>query len=388
VKIPENIDFVLDLDMKEVNYDGIRIENILGNVKVSKGVAELTGLNMDVIGGRVIASGSVDTRGEFAGADLSLDMLGVDIPSAYSSFVAVEKLAPMAKYCKGSANVKLKYKSLLDASFSPLYESVYADGQIFTKGLQFHNTKSFVRLSELLKNEKFREMAPDDMNIKFRIRDGKVIVDPFDMDFSDSKIRVSGMHGIDMSLDYLLDMAIAKADMGSGVNDMMNSLSALAVSAGIGIPESETVKIKAKITGTFSDPKVSTDLSGNIESGKSQVKEVAKERIKEEVEKVEEEVREEASEKVDEIIREAEAEVAQIMEEARKAGEDLVKEAEKQGEKLVKKAGSNPFEKIAAKRAADELVRNAEKQSENLLREAQLKADEVMEGARQEAERI
>lgn len=130
----------------------------------------------------------------------------------------------------------------MDERFSPLYESIDADGQVFTKNLQVYNTQSFVRLSELLKNEKFREMAPNDMNIKFRIRDGKVIVDPFDMKYDNSKITVSGLHGIDMTLDYLLDMQIAKADMGSGVNDVMNGLSSLAGGVGIAIPESSIVK--------------------------------------------------------------------------------------------------------------------------------------------------
>lgn len=111
-KIPENIDFALDLDMKEVIYDSIVIENILGKVKVSNGVADLARLKMDVIGGRVTVTGSVDTRKELVAADLSLDMLGVDIPTAYATFVSVERLAPMAKYCMGSANVKLMYSSV------------------------------------------------------------------------------------------------------------------------------------------------------------------------------------------------------------------------------------------------------------------------------------
>jgi len=388
MKIPENIDFKLDLDLKKVIYDGIEIENILGEVNVSKGVAELSGLQMDLIGGRVTASGAVDTKDEFARADLSLDMLGVDIPMAYSSFVAVERLAPMAKYCKGSANISLKYSSMLDAGFSPLYESIDANGQVFTKNLQVYNTKSFVRLSELLKNEKFKEMTPNDMNIKFRVRDGNVIVDPFDMKYDDSKITVSGLHGIDMSLDYLLDMKIAKADMGAGVNDMMDGISALAAGVGIGIPESDYVKVKAKVTGTFNDPKVSTDLSGNLESGKTVVKEALEERVVDEIKQVEEEVREEASEKADEIIEEAEAEAEKIMEGAREAGEELVKEATKQGEDLVEEAGSNPLKKLAARKLADEMVFQAEKQSEKLLQEAQLKADELMENARAEADRI
>lgn len=386
--IPENLDFGIGMDMKKIIYDGITMEQVQGSVIVRDGIADLSGLELDVIGGHVKLKGRVDTRGEETLADLVLDIKNIDIPTAYSTFVTVERLAPMAKYCKGNANVLLEFSSIIDASLSPVYESISADGRIFTKGVQIYNMSSFVRLSELLKSEKFREMVPNDMNIKFRVRDGNVLIDPFDVKADDSKITVSGLHGIDMSLDYLLDMNIAKSDLGSGAVEVMDGISALAQSAGFKIPESEYIKIKARIKGTFEDPQISTDLSSNLASGKQEVKKMVEERVAEEVQKVEEEVREEASEKADEILKEAEEEVARIMEEAKKAGEQLVGEAEKQGENLVKEAGSNPLKKFAANKAAEELVRQANKQSENLINEAQVKADEIMEKAREEAARI
>jgi hypothetical protein len=355
---------------------------------VSGGVAALDALSLDAIEGSVTSSGTVDTRGEFTEVDVSLDMEGVDIPSSYETFVTVERLAPMAKYCRGTANVKMLYHSMLDATFTPLYESIDAKGQLFTKDLQIYNLKSFVRLSELLKNEKFREMAPDEVQVGFTVRDGRVMVKPFDIDFDDSKIAVSGSHGIDLTMDYLLDMEIAKSDLGAGANELMSGISALAAGAGFQVPQSDHVKVKARITGTFGDPKITTDLSENLRSTGETVKDVVEERVTEEVEKVEEEVRDEASERADELIREAEEEAARLVEEARKAGEDLVKEAEIQGEKLVKEAGSNPLKQVAARRAAQELTKQAEKQSENLVKEAEEKAAAIIEKAKLEAERI
>lgn len=387
-KIPENIDFLMELDMKKLIYEEIIMENVVGELKVSEGVAQLEALEMDVIDGHVKVTGRVDTRKENTLANLSMDLQEVDIPSAYANFVTVERLAPMAKYCKGDANVQLDFSSLLDASFSPIYETVSAKGRIFTRGVQIYNMSSFVRLSELLKNEKFKEMTPDNMDIKFRIEEGKVIVDPFDVAFENSKMRVSGLHGIDMSLDYLLDMTIAKSDLGRGATEVMDGVSSLAASAGFKIPESDYVKIKAKIVGTFQDPKITTDLSGNLASGTEVVKAMVEERVAEEVQKVEEEVREEASEKADEIIKEAEEEVAKILEQADNAGKQLVLEAEKQGENLVKEAGSNPLKKMAANRAAEELVKQANKQSENMLNEARVKADEILAAAKAEASKL
>jgi len=388
VKIPENIDFHMTLDMKKVIYENIVVENIQGDIAVKEGIAHLDDLNLEVIEGSVNTSGTVDTRGEFAEVDVLLDMKGVDIPSSYETFVTVERLAPMARFCKGTANVNMQYQSLLDGSFTPLYESINAKGRVFTKGLQIYNLNSFVRLSELLKNEKFRKMAPDEVNIGLTVSDGRVMVDPFDLNFDDSKITVSGSHGIDLTMDYLLDMNIAKSDLGGGANELMNGMTALAAGAGFQIPQSDYVKVKATIKGTFNEPKISTDLRGNLKTSGETVKEVVQEKVSEEVEQVEEQVRDEASEKAEKIISDAEAEAERLIEEAREAGDKLVQEAEVQGERLIKEAGANPIKKIAANRAAEELNTQAKKQSDKLVREAEVKANEIVEKARVEAEKI
>lgn len=388
IRIPENIDLAMTLQMGKVLYDQIEVDQVLGKMKVSEGVAYLDNLSMNIIEGEALGSGQVDTRGEFTEVDMTMELKGIDIPSAYSDFVSVERLAPMAKYCKGRANMNLEFRSLLDAAFAPLYESIDAEGSMFTRGLQIYDLNTFVKLSEMLKNEKFKEIAPDEVDINFKVQDGRVMIAPFDMAFESSEITMSGSHGIDMTLDYLLDMNIAKTDLGKGAKDLMSGMALLASGAGIKIPQSDYVKVKAIITGTFDKPKVATDLSANLKSSGETVVETVEQKVIEEVEKVEEQVREEAGDQAERIISEAEAEAEQVMEEARKAGEALVLEAEKQGENLIKEAGNNAFKQIAAKRAAQELKRQAEKQSETLIGEAQEKADELIRQAREEAAKI
>ena len=65
-----------------------------------------------------------------------------------------------------------------------------------------------------------------------------------------------------------------------------------------------------------------------------------------------------------------------------------MKEAELQGENLIKEAGNNPIKKIAANKAVEELKRQAQKQSDNLVGEAEVKADEIIDKAREEAAKI
>jgi hypothetical protein len=371
-----------------LTYEDIVVENLEGSVRVLGGVAGLENLRMEVIEGVVNTRGWVDTRGDFPEADVTLDMEGVDIPTAYKTFVSVEKLMPMAKYCRGKANITMGYHSFLDQSFVPLYESIDASGRVETRGLQFYNFNDFVPLSEVLKNEKFSNMAPDEVNVGFTMREGRIILDPFDMYVEDSRITVSGSHGIDLTMDYKLDMRIAKADLGTGANELMQGLTTLAAGAGIQIPASDYLNVVARITGTFNHPRVATDLSGNLKSsGENAITSVG-ERITREAEQVESEVREDASAEAEKIIADAEAEAARLVEEARKAGETLVQEAEKQGDQLIKEAGNNPLKQVAARTAANELKKQAEQKSEKLVSGAEGKAAELIRKAREEAGRI
>jgi len=388
MKIPENIDFMLTLDMQKVIYDNIVIEQLKGNARATDGVAHLDGLSMKLLEGEVSMKGIVDPRGEFTSADVRLDLTGIDIPTSYETFVTIERLAPIAQYCEGSANVEMELTTLLDANLNPLYGTIDADGHLYARDLKVEQPASLEKLASMLKNEKLRNLELEQADLRFAIRDGRVIVEPFDMDFSDSKITAAGSHGIDQTMDYTLDMKIAKTDMGAGANEMMNSLGNLAANAGFSVPQSDFIKVKANITGTFKDPEVTTDLRGNLTSTRETVQEAVKERVTEEVEKAEEQVRDEAAQKAEELIRAAEEEKARLAAEAQKAGDKLVAEAKKQGAQLVEDAGNNPLKKIAADRAAAELVKQAEKQSANLVREAEAKGDAIIARAKEEAGKI
>jgi hypothetical protein len=377
IRIPENVDFTLSVDVNRIEYKKLVLENMEGAMQVIDGVAGIEQLKMDVVEGNITSRGYVDTRGAFAEVDINLEMKGMDIPSAYASLVSVKKLMPMARYCRGKANIKMKYHSLMDNTFTPLYESIEAKGDAHTNGLQFYNLEEFVPLSKLLQNEKFSEMTPDEVDVGFTVREGRIIFNPFDWEIDQSTFMVSGSHGIDLSMDYRLDMNIAKVDLGSGANELMQGLTLLAAGAGINIPQSDYIKVIGKLGGTFNSPKFTTDLSENLRSSGEQVQAA-----------VEEQVREAASKQAEKLIAGAEAEASRLVEEARKAGEALVREAELQGEKLMEEAGSNPLKQIAARTAANELTHQAESQSANLIKEAEKQGEALVLKAREEAGKL
>jgi vacuolar-type H+-ATPase subunit H len=386
-EIPELIDFNMDLAMHRVLVDELTFRYLEGNLRVGEGVAHIDHLKAEVLKGTINLSGTADPREEYMKVDASVQLDGLDIPTAYEKVISVERLVPMARYCRGTANLTMHYSSLMDEKLTPVYGTIDAEGRVFTEGLQIYNLQGFVNINDLVRNEKIRRMAPDEVEIDFTIRNGRVQVAPFDVDFDDSRITVGGSHGIDHSLDYLVDMDIAKKDLGPGALSMVNSMTFMAKAAGLKVVESDFVNVKATITGTFEKPILKTDLSGNMGTGAS-VGEQLRNRAKEEIESIEEEVRGKASQRADQIIADAEAEAARIVNEARRKGDQLVQEAKLQGDQLIEDAGSNALRKMAAERAAKELVTQAQKQSDRMVEEAEKKAAEIVEKAREEASRL
>ncbi|HDR68022.1 MAG TPA: AsmA family protein [Bacteroidaceae bacterium] len=388
LKIPENIDFRMQMGINKILYDRIIVENFRGTVHASEGVAKFDKLSMSMLGGEVTTSGMIDTRNTLNRVDVNLDVKNIDIPESYATFVTVERLAPMARYCTGTVNSLIDYRSYLDHSFEPVYESIDATGNLYTSNLEISKMQSLIRLGEILKNEKLKNIKPNDVSLDFTVKNGRVLVNPFDVTFEKSKMNISGSHGIDMTMDYHLDMLLARADLGAGANDLISNISALAAAAGLQIPESDFINVKAHIGGTFENPDITTDLSGNLKSKGKVVEGQVRDKVGQEIEKVEDDIRGKAGAEAEKIIKEAEAEASRIIEQAERAGANLVSEAEKKGEQLIREAGNNPLKKAAAQRAADELVKQAERQSANMVNEARKRADEIIARAKLEAERI
>ncbi|MGW8317241.1 MAG: hypothetical protein ACWGNV_16710 [Bacteroidales bacterium] len=262
-RIPEKINLIMALKADRIRLPHLMASKMSGNLTISGGKTMVRNLSLEMLGGKVMMTGSAEPEKEFMEIDASVQVKDVDIPSAYRELVSVKQLAPMAAYCAGKASIDMQYHSLMGNDFVPLYGTMDVTGLVHTQDLEIRNV-DFAQVSNMVTNEKMRKMAPGEVEIEFFIREGRIGIEPLILDFDESCVAVSGSHGIDHSLDYLVDMQIAKKDLGETAATMVNSLAFLAAAAGKKVVQSDHVNVKALITGTFESPRVKTDLSGNM----------------------------------------------------------------------------------------------------------------------------
>jgi hypothetical protein len=257
IKVPKNIDFDFDAQIGVFSYDNIKAQNVKGHMIIRNGILSIREAGMNILNGTIAMNADYDTRDILKPVmNADFDMKNIGVRDAFNTFNTVKKLAPAAKAIDGKINAKLNYTSLLGHDMMPVINSINGSGNIKSDEITLLESKSFDRMKELLKlGDKYINTFKD-INVSFKIADGRVYVSPFDVRTGNLKMNISGDQGLDQTLNYLVKTELPRSDLGSSVNSLIDKLSAQASALGIKIKPADVLKVNVKVTGTFSKPVV------------------------------------------------------------------------------------------------------------------------------------
>jgi len=293
----------------------------------------------------------------------------------------LEKIFPEPQNYVGKVSAILTLSSVLDEHLDPVLNTVLSKGQLQTQNVEIRNSKLFETMADLLKNESWRTPAPGNLNIRYEIKDGRLMVEPIQMNIAQAKLELSGDQGLDMTLNYRVNTAVPIAAIGSGANDLLGK-----IPGGASVKE---LKVTGLIGGTATKPEVKlgvADMAGSVvEAVKEQVTEV----VTQKVEEVKEQVKEEVNKQVDELLAEAEKQAENIRKTAKQSADKLRSEANAAADKLIKDAESkSAIQKTAAKAAADKLRKEGEDKAVKVEQEGEKQATATLDAAKKKAEEI
>ena len=394
IKVPENINLDFDAIIDQFIYNKIKVQNVKGHVLVKNGILSIRETGMDLLGGRIAMNADYDTRDTlkpFVKADLNIQDLG--IKDAFNTFNTIQMLAPTAKGITGKVGVKLNYSSLLGKDFMPLISSISGGGKLVSDEVTLLESAVFNNMKEVLKLGSNYSNTFKDINVSFKVNNGRIYVSPFNTKVGNIKMNISGDQGIDQTINYAIKTEIPRSDLGSAVNSLIDNLSVQAAAFGIAFKPSDLIKVNVKVTGTFLRPVV-TPFFGNTPSDstkgiKETVKETVKEAVGEKVDQAKEKVRTEAEIQADKVVREAEEKGQQLRDEAAKAAEKIRQEADIQSQKVLKEAETKgTIARLAAQKAADSVKKEADKKANQLVQEADARANKLVEEAKTKREEL
>ncbi|MBE6303544.1 MAG: AsmA family protein [Bacteroidales bacterium] len=239
IKIPGNIDFRMQVAMKEVLMNKMKFNNINGLLVVKNSKVDMQNLSLNTMGGSVVVNGSYATPENAApGLNAGFSLKEIGFAEAYRDLDMVQQLAPIFAGLKGDFSGSIKVNTQLDDNMSPVINTLTGSGNLSTKDLSLSGVKAIDMVADIVKKPSLKETKVKNLNIEFSIADGRINTKPFDITLGDYKMNLSGSTGLDQSIDYKGEITIP-------------------ASAGA---VSQLGTVDMNIGGTFTSPKVSIDM--------------------------------------------------------------------------------------------------------------------------------
>jgi uncharacterized protein involved in outer membrane biogenesis len=328
VEVPKNIDFTFSSKMDQVLYDNMILENMAGNIIVRNGIVKMDKLGFNTMGGSFLMNGSYNTQNmKDPKFDFDMKIKDVELKQAYNQVDMVKKYASMAGNMDGKFSTDLIVAGSLGQDMMPVYKTVNGGGKVIISSATIKDNKALAGIAGLTKMDNLNPLAIKDVVAKFRIKDGNLEVEPFDIKAGNMKMNVSGKQSLEGELDYLLKTEVPAGALGTAANNSIAKLTGTAPAEGI-----KTIKLDFKVRGPYNDPKVGLAGSSADEQTKDAAKDAVKDAAKDKIEdKLGTELpvnKEEVKEEVKKVVEEKKEEVKQ----------ELKKEVEEKGKEAVKDA--------------------------------------------------
>ena len=258
IQIPNNIDFRMQVKMKEVLMNKMKFSNINGLLIVKDSKADMQNLSLNTMDGTVVVNGSYATpKNSQPRFDAGFSLNSIGFAAAYRDLDMIQKLAPIFNSLKGDFSGSVKISTLLDENMSPVINTLNGSGSLSTKDLSLSGVKAIDMVADIVKKPSLKQAKVKDMKIDFTIADGRINTKPFDIKLEDYTMNLSGSTGLDQTIDYKGKITIPE-------------------SAG---KISQFGTVDMNIGGTFTSPKVSIDMESLAKKAASKAIEKVGEKV-------------------------------------------------------------------------------------------------------------
>ena len=223
IPVPDNIDFILKSSIKTVKVTDLTLTNASGDVIVKDGVADLSNVKFNLLGGGFTVNGTYSTKDiNHPRYNFGLKIDNMSIKEAANMSSIVKTYAPVAGLVNGNFSSDFKINGELGQDMMPKLSTVNADGLVKIIQAALTESKLVSSITSLTKLEDTNQVTLKDAVLAVTIKDGKLNVKPFDAKFGNYKTTIGGSTELDGTLAYTMKMDVPAGKLGAQFNSFVS----------------------------------------------------------------------------------------------------------------------------------------------------------------------
>lgn len=341
IEIPGNVNLALNAQVDNLIYDDLELTNFKGEMSVLNKALILKNVSTDILGGRLALEGDYQYDEVNPRAKFDLTYSNISIANLFSKFKVVKAFAPIAKEIKAMTTAKLSFASDLNQDMSPKLSNLNLGGSLNLENIKVGNLEVLKGLDSKLGTNHFQVKELRDFLLNFKIADGKLLVNPFDLFIDSSKLSLQGVSKLDGSLDYSGFLSIPASYL-KNETSRINSLTKNTPFKDYELNMKDYLKLALSIGGTFKKPTLNLNLKEvkkNVKENISNIvtNEVAKKKA--EVEKLAQQELNKIKEETSQKVKDAESKLKEELAKKQKETEERLRlEAAEKKKKLEEEA--------------------------------------------------
>jgi uncharacterized protein involved in outer membrane biogenesis len=362
-EIPNNIDFTFAAAIQRITYTNMDINSLNGAIIIANQQLKLQQISMKTLDAAITMDGIYETSNPLK-PSMAFDfgIAGMSFKNAFKTFNTVQKIAPVAEKMNGSFSTTFKLKSQVDQALNPIYDSLFAEGTVTITQAGLENIALFTKAAEVLQYPALNNPTLTNVNIQFKVENGRVYTKPFDVTVGQQKLTLEGSSGLDQSLNYIGNMNFPRTAAGKGNTALDKLLVEANQKAGTTVQLSSVIPVQLGIGGTFTKPTITTNLATILKNEAGSLKN----QLTEEAAKKKAALEAKAKEELDRLKKEQEAKAKAELDKAKAEADRLKKETEAKA-----KAEADRLKKEAeakAKAEQERLKKQAEEEAKKKLK--------------------
>ena len=201
--VPGNVDAKLNVDLSDVEYDGIAVSGVSTMLDLRDRCFRLSNTVVTSDFANLLCEGFYSTKNkEDLKAGFSLGLMDVDAEQVVEMFPALDTIVPILSSMSGLVNLELAATTQFDTLMRLQKSTMNGVVRVHGTDLALYDSDFFQKYAKILMFKDTETGYVDDLMIEGLLMDNKLEVFPFVLSMDRYKIALNGLQDLDSSFKY------------------------------------------------------------------------------------------------------------------------------------------------------------------------------------------